>query len=233
MNVLVTSAASQLGEQIGSGLGLRHAVRQTDRNLPAGRRGLVVSRWEHDLSTNLLVRGQDALVVVGALSTGEEPEAYLDSMTRGLYNLLLAAYEEKVSRVVYLSTLEQMVAYPADFLVTERWRPRPTTEPELLGKHLGEYVCREFAREHKLTVVVLRIGNVHLDDDGDSAHDPMGLDVGDLVHAIDLSLGAELPRWTVIHLQGDQPGARFVIDDAKRLLGYVPGGAATEEGMLS
>jgi nucleoside-diphosphate-sugar epimerase len=232
MNVLVTSATSPLGEQIGAGLGVRHVVRLTDRALPAGKHDLVVAQLDHDLSTNLLVRGQDALVVVGAPLTDEADAAYLDSMTRGLYNLLWAAHLEKVTRVVFLSTLEQMASYSPELAVTERWRPRPTTDPDLLGKHLGEYVCREFAREQKLTVIVLRIGNVHMEDDSRVADDPMGLELGDLVQAIDLSLEAALPHWTVIHLQGEQAGARYTIEDAKRLLGFVPGGAAMHEGGL-
>ncbi len=111
-------------------------------------------------STNLVVRGMDAIVVVGEPLQDEPDVDYLDAMTRRLYNLLMAAYEEGTTRVVYLSTLELMDAYGPDYIVTERWRPRPTPEPYLMGKHLGEYVCREFAREHKLSVVVLRLGTV-------------------------------------------------------------------------
>jgi nucleoside-diphosphate-sugar epimerase len=233
MNVVVTSAASPLGEKIGAGLAFRHRVRLTDRQLPQGRRDLVVNSLSHDQATNLLVAGQDAMIVVGEPLPNEDAQSYLDIMTRGLYNLLWAAAEEKVKRVIYLSTLDQMAAYADGLTVTERFRPRPTTEPHLLGKHLGEYVCREFARERKVQVVVLRIGHVPPDDGGHADADPMGLELNDLVHAIDLSLSAELPRpWTVVHVQGNQPGARFAIGDARRHLGFVPGGAEVEEGVL-
>lgn len=232
MNVVVTSAASPLGEKIGTGLATRHTVRLTDRYLPQGRRDLVVNELNHDQATNLLVHGQDAVVVVGEPLPDEDAQSYIDVMTRGIYNLLWAAHEEKVRRIIYLSTLDQMAPYAGDLQVTERWRPRPTPEPHLLGKHLGEYVCREFARERKVEVVVLRIGHVPLDEAARAADDPLGLELTDLVHAIDLSLSAEgLRPWTVIHVQGDQPGARFAINDAKRLLGFVPGAAAVEEGV--
>jgi hypothetical protein len=135
----------------------------------------------------------------------------------------MAAYQEGVKRVVYLSTLDLMAAYGPEFIVTERWRPRPTTEPHLLGKHLGEYVCREFAREHKLTVVVLRLGTVvNSREVAGVAIDPMWLDQTDLGIAVAGALTAELPRWTVIHVQGQQAGARFPVGDAERLIGYVP-----------
>ena len=182
-----------------------------------------VSPQEHDASTNLLVRGMDAIVVAAEPLQDEGAVEYLDAMTRNLYNLLMAAYQEGVKRVVYLSTLELMTAYGPEFVVTERWRPRPTTEPHLLGKHLGEYVCREFAREHKLTVVVLRLGTVIAASEqaGDSI-DPMWLDQRDLGLAIEGALTAEVRHWTVVHVQGKQAGARFPVGDAEKWIGFAP-----------
>lgn len=183
----------------------------------------VYSPLEHDASTNLLVRGMDGIVVAGEALAGESAPAYLDAMTRKLYNLLMAAYQEGVTRVVYLSTLELMNAYGPDYIVTERWRPRPTPEPRLMGKHLGEYVCREFAREHKLTVVVLRLGNVVSANQVTSdSIDSMWLAQQDLGIAIEGALTAELPKWTVLHIQGKQAGARFPVGDAERLIGFAP-----------
>jgi len=150
MKLLVTSATSTLGKQVSSELTERHDLRLTDRAIEPLTVQHYYSPQEHDASTNLLVRGLDGIVVVGERLEGESAPSYLDSMTRKLYNLLMAAYQEDVTRIIYLSTLQLMEAYGPEYVVTERWRPRPTPEPSLLGKHLGEYVCREFAREHKL-----------------------------------------------------------------------------------
>jgi hypothetical protein len=144
-------------------------------------------------------------------------------MTRRLYNLLMAAHQEGVKRVVYLSTLNLMTAYGPEFIVTERWRPRSTPEPKLLGKHLGEYVCREFAREQKLSVVVLRLGTIVVANDvAAESVDPMWLDQGDMGSAISGALSSDLPHWSVLHVQGNQEGARFPIGDAARLIGFAP-----------
>jgi nucleoside-diphosphate-sugar epimerase len=228
MNVLLTSATSALGEAVADQLGAAHHLRLTDRilsgqamaNIPGG---YALSLLDHDASTNLLVRGMDAIVVAAEALLDEPATTYLDAMTRGLYNLLLAAYQEGVKRVVFLSTLELMAAYDPDYIVTERWRPRPTPEPRLLGKHLGEYVCREFAREHKLTVVVLRLGTViQASTVTAQSVDPMWLDQADMGQAILGALTAELPWWTVLHVQGKQTDARFPVSDAERLIGYAP-----------
>jgi nucleoside-diphosphate-sugar epimerase len=182
-----------------------------------------LSALGHDASTNLLVRGMDAIVVAAEPLLDEDTTAYYDAMTRCLYNLLMAAYREGVTRIVYLSTLELMTAYGPEYIVTERWRPRPTPAAHLLGKHLGEYVCREFAREHKLTVVVLRLGQVvNANEVTAQSVDPMWLDQADLGQAIDGALTANLPHWTVIHLQGKQAGARFPVGDAEKLIGFAP-----------
>jgi nucleoside-diphosphate-sugar epimerase len=223
MNVLLTSATSALGGAVAAEIGESHHLRLTDRRMAALPGEFVFSPLGHDASTNLLVRGLDALVVVGEPLQDEAAPSYLDAMTRGLYNLLWAAHQEQVTRVVYLSTLDLMTAYGPEYIVTERWRPRPTPEPHLLGKHLGEYVCREFAREHKLTVVVLRLGTVVSAGEvmGQSVN-PMWLDQKDLGGAVQGALTAELPHWNVIHVQGKQSGARFSVGDAEKLIGFAP-----------
>ena len=222
MKLLLTSATSTLASCVASELH-DHQLRITDRTMSDLPGEYVCAPLEHDGSTNLLVRDMDAIVVAGEPLADETGPEYLDAMSRRLYNLLMAAHEEGVRRIVYLSTLELMTAYGPEYIVTERWRPRPTPEPRLLGKHLGEYVCREFAREHKLTVVVLRIGKVvAVGDVAGEAVDAMWLDQGDLGAAIEKALVADLPPWTVLHVQGNQPGARFPVGDAERIIGFTP-----------
>ena len=222
MKLLLTSATSKLGEDVAAELS-EHQLRLTDRAMSGLKGEYVCSPLEHDASTNLLVRDMDAIVVVGEPLVDEAGPEYLDAMTRRLYNLLTAAYQEGVPRIIFLSTLDLMTAYGPEYIVTERWRPRPKLEPKLLGKHLGEYVCREFAREHKLTVVVLRLGPVVASGDVTSERiDEMWLDQGDLGQAIKKALVADLPPWTVLHIQGNQVGARFPVGDAERLIGFIP-----------
>jgi nucleoside-diphosphate-sugar epimerase len=222
MNILLTSATSALGNKVAAQLGSHH-LRLTDRAMAAMEGEYAYSLLEHDASTNLLVHGMDGIVVTGEPLPDEAPISYLDAMTRKLYNLLMAAHSEGVTRVVYLSTLDLMTPYGTEYIVSERWRPRPTPEPYLMGKHLGEYVCREFAREHKLTVVVLRLGKlVAASDVISAAVDPMWLDESDMGKAIEAALTADVPNWNVLHVQGKQAGARFPVGDAERILGFTP-----------
>lgn len=219
MHILVTSAGSAPAQRVIQGLAVEHDVRATERQPVAGVHALAVSSLGHDLSTNFLVRGMDAVVHCAEALPGEPSASYLDYMTRCTYNLLLAASQEGVARVIFLSTLELLAAYPASFAVTERWRPLPNTRPSILGKHLGEMVCREFAREFKIQIVVLRLGGWVGDD---TASRDMAVSGEDEAQAIERALTAQLPRWSVFHIQGEFPGARFPVRDAKAKLGFAP-----------
>ena len=223
MKLLITSAASDLARTLATALSSEHQVRLTERRMVDSQLELAVSDLNHDAATNLLVRGRDVIIHVAEPLPDEAAPTYIDYVTRCTYNLLWAAHQEGVRRVIYLSTLDLMAAYGPEYIVTERWRPRPTPTHPLMGKHLGEYVCREFAREHKLEVVSLRLGKV-VDANAVAGQpvDAMWLDQRDLVSALSQALSAPLPNWSVIHLQSSFPGARFPVEDAKRLLGYAP-----------
>ncbi len=247
MHILVTSAGSSLAQHIIQGLAAEHDVRATERqwidppsgtppavhgqglatapNDRAARRiasedaPLAVSMLGHDFSTNLLVRGVDVVIHCAEPLPGEAGESYLDYTTRCTYNLLMAASQEGASRIILLSTLALMTPYSPDFVVTERWRPLPWTDPLVMGKHLGEMVCREFAREFKIPVIVLRLGTWT----ANGQPSDMALGGDDLNQVIERSLHAAVQRWTVVHVQGEFPGARFPVGDAKKLLGFEPG----------
>jgi len=140
--------------------------------------------------------------------------------------------DEGVPRFVYLSSLSIMEGYEPNLVVTERWRPVPSTDTPVLCYHLGEYVCREFTREGDITVVCLRLGKLEAQGD---VSDPTALHIDDAVHAVERALITELrssqtararpgpsTRWSVFHIQSPVPNARFMTATAERVLGYIP-----------
>lgn len=224
MNVLVTSAASPLAQTLADALRTNHTVRLTERVLVSGVADLAISPLGPDFSTNLLVRGVDAIVHVAEPLTTDTDLQRIDYLTRCTYNLCSAAAAEGVKRLIYLNTLAVMAAYAPAYLVGEFWRPQPTTAAPLLGKHLGEAVCREFAREVQLDVVSLRLGTVvQRDEVALGQGDPMWLDVRDAVQAVELALTADLPRrWSLFHIQHKSDDARFPIHLAEQQLAFAP-----------
>ena len=160
MKVLITSAAAGLSRQLASSLGDDHEILLTDRDEVSTPFRFVRSDLNHTPPTNDLVRGVDVIVHSGAVDPSASVSDQLDHQMRCTYNLLKAAWEERVPRVVYLSSLRLMEGYDPSFAVTERWKPTPTLEPPVLCYHLGEIVCREFARERKIEVTILRLGEI-------------------------------------------------------------------------
>ena len=80
-----------------------------------------------------------------------------------------------------------------------------------MARYLGEFTCREFAREGSVRVTCLRLGAL----DGDSTD---ALTTADAVQAIAKALTANGPHWQVLHVQSDVPDARFPTGRMKEVL---------------
>ncbi len=228
--ILITSGESELAQVIADHLGRDYRIRLT--GLTAAQSDFLYTRCElgHDSATDELVRGVEAIVHVAEPPPDANEEEQLDHQTRKTYNLLRAATQEGVRRLVFLSTLELMTGYDEAFLVRERWRPLPPTQMSLLAKYLGEYTCREFAREEKIQVIVLRIGKVvkAAAVKGQTV-DPLWVEEREVAQAVAGALDVELSdhaqgveRWRIFHVQSEFPGARFPVGGAKGALGYQP-----------
>lgn len=186
MHILLTSAASPISQSLVAQFAPAHSLRLTERRMMKSEHEFVLADLGHDASTNLLVRGMDAVIHVDAMADGADAGAQIDQSTRCTYNLLMAAAAEGVKRVVYLSTLELMAAYDG-FLYDSRWRPQPTTAPPILTKFLGESTCKEFAREGKVAVTVLRLSP-------DASAESVAAAITD-------ALTDEQPVWQIVHVE--------------------------------
>ena len=223
MNILITGASSLLSRRLASELGGRHMVTLTDiADVP----GAVRCDLDHDDATNDLVRGTDVIVHSGGSGGNADVSERLDTAMRRFYNLVQAAYEEGAPRVVFLSSLSVMGRYEERLAVTEGWKPAPTTDANVLGFHLGEFICREFAREHRIEVVCLRLGDLAW-----SADDPpstSALYPDDAVRAIESALTVDISEgyagsrsyWGLFHVQSAVPNQRYLTATAESELGY-------------
>jgi uronate dehydrogenase len=229
--VLITSASHPLAFTLASALGKDHRVRLTDRQPVSSRFEFVRSALDNPQETAALVQGVDAIVHVAESSPGDDDRQTLDWLTRGTYHLLEAASKARVPKAVFLSTLELMTAYDANYTVSESWRPRPTTDARVLGKYLGEVVCREFARDRKIRAMTLRLGKVvKFAGTAGQPFDPLWVDEEDVAHAVARAI-AVTPRdnaqgvgswWAAIHIGSESAKARFSVSGAKYALNYQP-----------
>ncbi len=228
--VLLTSAHCDVAHTLAARLRNTYRVSLTS---PVGRDAsplpIVQSPLDYGETTRALVRGIDAIVHVAQPPAGATESERIDYRTRATYNLLRAAVDEGVQAVVYLSSLDLMTGYDADFAVDEEWQPQPVAGSEALSDYLGEFTCREFAREGRLRVSVLRLGKVVRAGEVSGLWDPLWVDEQDVVQAVSLALAALLARptptlgsWSVFHILSASPQARFSVARARRMLGYQP-----------
>jgi hypothetical protein len=228
--LLITSAENRFAQALAAALAGRWTPRLTSAEAVETEHEFLPAPLDADDTTRAVVRGATAVVHVAAEGEPAALPERIDRQTRCLYNLLRAAVAEGVRGVVHLSSLATVAAYPEKFLVTEDWRPAPPVDSPALADYLGEFTCREFARDGRLRVVVLRLGRVvRAEEAADRPADDAWLDQRDAAQAVDLALRAltagERPRlepWSVFHIAAESPGSRFPIARAKRVLGFQP-----------
>ena len=228
--VLVTSADSKVARAIADALAADYDVRLTAPSEGSTRHVLPDNELGDHTTINSLVRDMDAIVHVAQPATEASEQDQIDFRTRGTYNLLRSAVEEGVRHVIYLSSLQILTAYDEQFEVTEDWRPLPSDDAQVLSHYLGEFTCREFARQGGVGVVVLRLGKiVQADEAAKEPFDPLWVDQRDVVQAVSKVLEARLSgtgplarAWSVFHIQSGSSQARFTSARAKSEFGYAP-----------
>ena len=238
MNILITGAASRLGQQIIAELVSDHQLRLLDSTMPDIKYenlefiqgSLVEPNIAHEA-----VRNIDVLI-----HTGEPPQSLpqdllkreqmlMDLATRGTHLLFKAAVETGVKRFIYGSTLEIFSSYSDDIYISEFYKPLLKPETHQLTRYLGELTCREFARSYLVTVTSLRLGKLVLEEEVvDQAPDLMWLDFRDAARAFQGALQRDqsssvqwTQRWAVYHICAPFDNPKFLISQAGQI-GYHP-----------
>ncbi len=169
MKVLVTGGAGFIGSSIASAL-IREGgdVRILDNfstgfreNVPAGAELI-----DGDLTAlddmRAAVKGVDLVFHQAAIrsvpKSVDDPVSSHEANATGTLNVLVAAADEKVRRVVYASS-SSVYGDPAEPLRREDQTPEPVS-PYGASKLAGEMYCRVWTRVHDLPTVSLRYFNV-------------------------------------------------------------------------
>ncbi|MCS6861662.1 MAG: NAD(P)-dependent oxidoreductase [Abditibacteriales bacterium] len=224
MHILITGAATPLGQAVAELLKDEHALKFIE--------GAVV---EEDEATQA-VKGVEAIVHLAVVCPdhitrqGEEREQQLlDHAARGTYNLVKAAVAADVERIVYGSSLCVVENYPPDYVVTENWKPRPNPEAASLAPFMGELICREFTNVENIAVICLRFGVIVREEDVQGQpFNPLWVDVRDAARAVQLALTVDVGkstqhhRWRLWHISAAHPNSRYLVNNAKQGLKWEP-----------
>jgi len=230
MKILLTEACHPLTLVLSNILKEKHDVRLTNNFQIETDCEFVTCELSHNEETDALLQNVDILICLPySHQTTDHETDWIDVTTRRQYNLLLAAAAANVSEVIIVSTLDLMTPYEKDMTVTEDWKPLPSTDPQVLGAHLTEFVAREFAHSNALNVTILRLGHLIKEEEiGNEEYDPMWLEESDAAEAISKlidkggsGISAEIP-YRVLHLQSVSKLSRFSSKRICNLLEFIP-----------
>lgn len=168
-------------------------------------------------------------VLINCTVQRPDPVLAFDVNTRGAYNVMRAAVEHAVPRVVHTGPAQIFAGrggYNADWNVTEEAPPRPGVNLYAWSKYLGHEIVRTFCRCHAdLSAVVFYYSGFY-------SEEPQHRGIRFAVHVDDAGqafrLGAEIPReklpsnFEVFNISADMPMRQVSVEKARRLLGYDP-----------
>ena len=171
MQLLITSASTKLARRLAASLSANHEIRLTDIVDVQTDFNFIRSNLDHE--SQLPVQHVDSVVHLARPPSAngltlndisDSANQLLDFSTRCTYNLLTASAEAGVSNFIFLSTLRLFDRLGPNVAIGPRWRPQPSTAPDLLASYLGECICKEFARERLIKITILRLGEVSTEE---------------------------------------------------------------------
>lgn len=229
LSVLITGATGNLGGKLRAHFGsagrydLRllclnggndPAVTTVDLSQPE-------NAWGHHFD------GVDVVLHFAAASSGQADWASVQrNNIDATLNVFQAAVRHNVRRVVFASSNWTMAGYRfrTERLTTDM-APLPVGSYGV-SKLVCERIGESFARSHELSVICLRIGFRPPTDDGLLKHDKwkqeMWISDRDFLQLVDRAILAPDIRFAVVNGESNNPGMRWDLSEARRLLGYVP-----------
>ncbi len=161
--VLVTGGAGVLGGSVARALAPQYDVTVTDlREMTLPLRKVAADLADADQARQAC-EGMDVVVHAAAIHPWKKytSDQYLDWNVKATYNVLAAAAEVGVKRVVYTSSIAAMgykASAPAELPFDETKPCLPCEDLYGVTKHVGEQFCRLFSNTKGLKYVALRPG---------------------------------------------------------------------------
>ncbi len=210
--IVVTGARGNLGGKLSAGFADSHEVRRLD--LIAGPGCLAADIAEYDSNWTSQFAGADAILHFAGEPRQVAPWRLVQrANVVGTSNVLRAAREHRVRRVIFASTNQIMAGYRfTEGPVTASMPPTPLN-PYAVSKLFGEEAGRAFVAETGLSFIALRIGNIMPGEN--VPHAGMGIGLwgqqmwlsnGDFVNGVREAIAAPDVSFAIVNLVSNNPG---------------------------
>lgn len=173
--------------------------------------------------------GVDTIVNLSVLR--HDRQLAFDVNTRGCYNVMRAALEHGIRRVINTGPHFSIQGKPYttfDFEIHPDVPAQTTTDLYPITKGLGQEICKTFTENYDLYVLTLLFLTFRNHDDKTEGGDLRGFTTSwrDAGEAFRLALAVDLEtlpsRCEVFNIFGDFPHRQYSNEKAKRILGFLP-----------
>jgi uronate dehydrogenase len=230
MQVLITGAGGTVGRRLVKALEAEHELRLGDVHRIDDPRFVPLDVTK-PRDVHAAMAGMEAVVHLAIASGFEgdyEDEEFnqrrFDVNVKGTWNVLHAAAQAGVKRVVHTSSIMVVWGYPPGEWIESDAPPRPEGT-YATTKLLAEVLCEQAARQLGLSIVCLRIPKPVDPEDPELKTRrlrPQWIAFSELVRAYALALTAPDIQFEIITIVGDSSRRRFDLSKADRVLGYRP-----------
>lgn len=239
-HVLVTGMSGLIGSALRRRLESRYPLRALNRREVAGvpcHRGDIADLGAIEPA----FKDIDVVVHLAAAAGGGEPwESVLRHNLVGTYNVFEAARRAGVKRVIFASSGATVTGYereePYASLVAGRYAglaswPMLTHESPLrpaalygVSKAYGEALGRQYAEEHGLSILCIRIGRVNRENRPSSPRDfSVWLSQRDVVQVLDRAIAAPADlRYDIFFATSENRWGYRDLTHARSVLGFIP-----------
>lgn len=159
LRVLLTGVSGMIGRALLPSFREAYELRTLDRQPIPEDPGMIVANLTDAAALHRACADIDVVVHLAAASTDKFSffEEIVPNNVIGLYNLLEAARQQSVRRVVFASTCQTVLRYPAGQAITVADPVRPQG-PYGASKVFGEALGRVYHDKHGLEFIALRLG---------------------------------------------------------------------------
>ena len=203
MKILVTGASGFIGKHLIPVLTEKHKVRAFGRTESESKEVEFVKGDIRNFdSIKKALSGIDEVIHLGTVTAGKGALLTLDTNVKGTYNLIEAAVQEKVRRIIFASSIAAYGClsenFVPEYLPIDEKHPCIPEDMYGLSKFLGEEVLKCYARKGDITTISLRFSWVQDIHERTSFSLPSKvtlwstIDINDVIKAIVLCLESNI-----------------------------------------